>query len=188
MGRRSNFPRISKDLYSTPAMALPPLLFHLPRPVRYVEPTAGNGALIRGLAAHGHICELAIDIDPADSSIVCRDALSLTADDVVDVDMIIGNLPWTWSSFEPLLEHLLTLDRPIWILRDTQWLFNRRSMALVARCGMVQPTRRLRWIPNTKNTAKDDSAWHFFPPGFIGAPFLLPRIELYEPRGGGCEQ
>lgn len=177
MGCRSDFPRIAKDLYSTPAMALPPLLFHLPRPVCYLEPTAGNGALVRGLAEHGHTCQLAIDINPADASIVCRDALTLTADDVVGVDMIIGNLPWTWSSFEPLLEHLLTLGRPIWILRATQWLFNLRSRALVARCGMVQPTRRLRWFPDTKNTAKDDSAWHFFLPDLVGAPLLLPRID-----------
>lgn len=177
MGRRSDFPRIAKDLYNTPAMALPPLLFHLPRAVRYLEPTAGNGALIRGLAEHGHICKLAIDLDPGDTQIAQRDALSLTPADLVGVDMIIGNLPWSWHTFEPILSHLLTLDLPIWILRDTPWLFNRRSSALLDRCAAVQPTRRLRWIPGTKDCAKDDCAWHFFPSGHYGGPRVKPRVD-----------
>ncbi|MEI9409344.1 hypothetical protein [Mesorhizobium salmacidum] len=181
MGRRSDFPRIAKDLYSTPATALPPLLVHLPGPVRYLEPTAGNGALVRGLAEHGHICRLAIDLEPADPQIVRRDALSLTSADTLGIDLIIGNLPWSWSLFQPLLEHLLTLGLPIWILRDTPWLFNRRSSALVDRCALVQPTRRLRWIPNTKDCAKDDCAWHFFPTGHRGGPKILPRIEVRRP-------
>lgn len=136
-----------------------------------------NGALIRGLTEHGHICELAIDLDPGDPQIVRRDALSLTSADIVGIDMIIGNLPWSWSSFEPLLKHLLTLGLLIWVLRDTPWLFNLRSSALVDRCALVQPTRRLRWIPNTENTAKDDSAWHFFPPGHYGGPRINLRVD-----------
>lgn len=178
MGRRSDFPRIAKDLYSTPAMALPPLLKHLPVPVRYLEPTAGDGALVRGLADYGHICHLAVDLDPTDPHIIRRDALSLTSADIVGVDMIIGNLPWSWHSFEPILNHLLALGLPTWILRDTPWLFNRRSSALLDGCALVQPTRRLRWIPGTKDCAKDDSAWHFFPPGHCGGPKILPRIEV----------
>ncbi|MGX5842678.1 hypothetical protein ACWGTI_18335 [Mesorhizobium sp. ArgA1] len=184
MGRRSDFPRIAKDLYSTPAMALPPLLFHLPRPVSYLEPTAGDGALIRGLAEHGHICQLAVDLDPGGPHIARRDALSLTPADLLDIDMIIGNLPWSWSSFQPLAEHLLALGRPMWMLRDTAWLFNLRSASLVDRCALVQPTRRLRWIPDTKDCAKDDCAWHFFPPGHRGGPKILPRIEV--PRLTWC--
>ncbi|RUX48653.1 hypothetical protein EOA33_14910 [Mesorhizobium sp. M4A.F.Ca.ET.050.02.1.1] len=183
MGRRSNFPRIAKDLYCTPAMALPPLLMHLPDRVRYLEPTAGNGALVRGLAEHGHICQLAIDIDPTDPNVICRDAISLTAADVGGIDMIIGNLPWSWAMFQPLLEHLLTLGLPVWILRDTPWLFNRRSSALVRRCALMQPTRRLRWIPNTKHTAKDDCAWHFFPGGQQSGPQILPRLECQVSSG-----
>ncbi|MBZ9954310.1 MULTISPECIES: hypothetical protein [unclassified Mesorhizobium] len=177
MGRRSNFPQVAKDRYCTPAMALPPLLMHLPDGVRYLEPTAGNGALIRGLAESGHICQLAIDIDPTGPNIARRDALSLTTADVEGIDMIIGNLPWSWALFQPLLEHLLTLGLPVWILRDTPWLFNRRSSAFVYRCALVQPTRRLRWIPNTRNTAKDDSAWHFFPLGHHGGPRVNPRVD-----------
>ncbi|TPI51713.1 MULTISPECIES: hypothetical protein [unclassified Mesorhizobium] len=180
MGKRSDFPRIAKDLYSTPATALPPLLVHLPAGVRYLEPTAGNGALVRGLAEHGHICQLAIDLDPGDLNIVRRDALSLSSADVVGIDMIIGNLPWSWSSFQPLLQHLLTLGLPIWILRDCQWLFNLRSKALIDRCAFVQPTRRLRWIPGTRDTAKDDTAWFSFPPDHAGGPRLLPRIAEQE--------
>jgi hypothetical protein len=181
MGRRSNFPRSPKDFYSTPAAALPPLIRHLPPGVRYLEPSAGDGALVRALAAHGYVCRLAIDLDPKGPGILRRDALTLTPVDVAEVDMIIGNLPWSWQLFRPLLEHLLTLGRPMWILRDTAWAFNLRSATLIDRCALVQPTRRLRWIPNTPNFAKDDCAWHFFPSGHHGGPRLLPRIA--EPVG-----
>jgi hypothetical protein len=33
---------------------------------------------------------------------VRRDALTLTATDMAGVDMIIGNLPWSWHLFQPL--------------------------------------------------------------------------------------
>lgn len=180
MGRRSSFPHNPKDLYSTPESALPPLLKHLPVAVRYLEPAAGNGALVRALTARGHVCHLAIDLDPEGPGIVCRDALTLTVADIAGVDMVIGNLPWSWHLFRPLLEHLLSLGCPVWILRDAAWAFNLRSAPLITRCALVQPTRRIQWIPNTPNSAKDDSAWHFFPPGHHGGPRLLSRI--VEPR------
>ncbi|RWG82873.1 MAG: class I SAM-dependent methyltransferase [Mesorhizobium sp.] len=183
MGRRSNFPRNPKDFYSTPAMALPPLLSHLPTGVRYLEPTAGNGALMRALAAHGHVCGLAIDLHPEGPDILRRDALTLTPTDVANVDMVIGNLPWSWQLFRPLLGHLLTLNRPIWILRDTAWAFNLRSATLIDHCALMQPTRRLRWIPGTPDTAKDDTAWFSFEPGHHGGPRLLPRIAEPGRRG-----
>lgn len=53
MGKRSNFPRIDKDFYSTiDPRAIPPLLAHLGEGVRYAEPCAGAGALIDLLEPH----------------------------------------------------------------------------------------------------------------------------------------
>ena len=56
MGRRSNFPRIPQDAYSTPAEAVAPLLPHLEPGSRFFEPCAGEGRLIEHLVNAGHIC------------------------------------------------------------------------------------------------------------------------------------
>ena len=53
MGRRSFFPRIPQDAYSTPAEAVVPLLPHLEPGSRFFEPCAGEGRLIEHLVALG---------------------------------------------------------------------------------------------------------------------------------------
>lgn len=176
MDRHSDFPRIPKDAYATPAEALPPQLRFLVPATRFVEPTAGDGALARHLEAYGHICVTAYDIAPRHSSIIKRDALTLSAREARGADCPICNLPWSWPAFRQLIEHLLTLDLPIWLLRDTAWLFNLRSAALLDRCVLVQPTRRLRRIPGTRDAAKDDRAWQLFISSHRGGLRLLPRI------------
>ena len=49
MGRRSDFPRIPRDAYATPAEAVVPLLPFLAPATRFIEPCAGDGALTRHL-------------------------------------------------------------------------------------------------------------------------------------------
>ena len=46
MGKRSTFPRVPQDAYSTPAEAVAPLLPHLAPNSRFFEPCAGEGRLI----------------------------------------------------------------------------------------------------------------------------------------------
>ena len=46
MGRRSDFPRIPKDAYVTPAKAVQPLLPFLASNTRFIEPAAGDASLI----------------------------------------------------------------------------------------------------------------------------------------------
>ena len=63
MGKRSDFERKSRDFYPTPMEAVEPLLEHLPENFLFVEPCAGNGALIEHLETKG-ICTWASDIEP----------------------------------------------------------------------------------------------------------------------------
>jgi|TARA_R110002020_G_scaffold84979_10_gene210069 hypothetical protein len=51
MGKRSDFKRRANDFYQTPRAAVEPLLPHLPERFTYIEPCAGDGALIRALSS-----------------------------------------------------------------------------------------------------------------------------------------
>lgn len=56
MGKRSDFERHERDYYRTPPSAVAPLLAHLPIMTHFIEPCAGDGALIDALEAVGHKC------------------------------------------------------------------------------------------------------------------------------------
>jgi hypothetical protein len=44
MGKRSNFRRLERDAYNTPAEAVMPLLDHLKPRTKFIEPCAGPAA------------------------------------------------------------------------------------------------------------------------------------------------
>jgi hypothetical protein len=67
VGKRSDFERRERDFYPTPYEAVLPLLPHLPERVRFIEPCAGDGRLVRHLERHGHHCIDAFDLEPQDS-------------------------------------------------------------------------------------------------------------------------
>ena len=62
MGKRSNFERIPRDFYATPAAAVPPLIPHLNGIRSFAEPCCGDGALVRHLESFGLRCVYAGDI------------------------------------------------------------------------------------------------------------------------------
>ena len=71
MGMRSNFERIPRDFYPTPAAAVPPLIRHLRGVRSFAEPCCGDGALVRHLESFGLRCVYADDIS------IGQDALAL---------------------------------------------------------------------------------------------------------------
>lgn len=110
MGKRSDFARIERDFYSTPAAAIPPLLRHLGPSVAFIEPCAGDGALIDLLEAAGHRCGGARDIEPRRDDIESGDALQLTRTDLgLRWEIMITNPPWTRATLHQLIMHLSNL-------------------------------------------------------------------------------
>lgn len=161
MGRRSNFPRIPKDFYATTANAVLPLVPLLKPGTRFIEPCAGDGALIRHLEARGHIFVGAFDIEPRRRSIVERDALTLTADEVAGADCFITNLPWSRPVLHALLAHLRA-PMPLWTIIDANWANTIQAGSHMQRCSRMVSIGRVRWIPGTSNDGKDDSSWYRF--------------------------
>lgn len=165
MGKRSDFERVPRDFYPTPYEAIIPLLPHLEPETRYCEPCAGDGALIDHLSRHGHICARARDIEPRRADIDQKDALTTITG---NIDCFITNPPWDRKILHPLIEHLSD-QAPTWLLFDADWVHTRQSIPFLPRLRKIVSVGRVKWIPDSKMTGKDNCAWHLF-----GTPSLLP--------------
>jgi hypothetical protein len=158
MGKRSNFERIPRDFYPTPVEAVTPLLAHLTPTTKFCEPCAGDGALIDYLRSAGHVCAVARDIEPRRDDIERKDALTTLTG---NVDCFITNPPWDRKVLHPLIVHLSD-QAPTWLLFDADWIHTRQAMPFLARLRRIVSVGRVKWIPESKMTGKDNCAWHLF--------------------------
>lgn len=166
MGKRSQFERIEKDFYRTiDPRAVEPLLPFLVPNTKYAEPCWGMGDLER-LLWHGNPslqCAWASDfgIGP-EYNVGNIDALTLTKAQLKDCDMIITNPPWSRPILHAMIEHFVTL-KPTWLLFDADWAYTRQSAQLIKDyCTDIVSVGRLKWIPGTTMSGKDNCAWYHF--------------------------
>ena len=175
MGKRSNFERIPRDYYPTPKEAVEPLFPHLKNVKHFVEPCAGNGALIDHLEKiylinlllenkvdkPRIICSYACDIEPQRNDIDKKNALSLMAEDVPVMDCFITNPPWDREVLHPLIFHLTSI-KPAWLLFDADWMHTKQSSIFQKMLKKVVSIGRIKWIEGSKNTSKDNCCWYYF--------------------------
>lgn len=159
MGKRSNFERIERDFYPTPKEAVLPLLPHLPPESRFCEPCAGDGFLIDHLEAAGHKCMDAWDIEPQRADIGWADARNRLS--LVEIDLFITNPPWRRDVLHPIIENLSD-QYPTWLLFDADWLHTRQAAPYMPFLRKIVSVGRVKWIPGSKFTGKDNCAWHLF--------------------------
>ena len=162
MGKRSNFARVERDWYPTPKEAVAPLIPHLEYGTMFAEPCAGNGALIFALEAAGMSCIDALDIEPRHECIYRRDALDWGCDP--SADYIITNPPWDRALLHPMIQHFAR-QRPTWLLFDADWMHTKQSAPFMPLLRAVVSVGRVKWIPDSKMTGKDNCAWYHFAPG-----------------------
>ncbi len=174
MGKRSSFERKPRDFYPTPAAAVAPLLPHITDIKFFDEPCAGAGALIDILEATGAKCRTALDIEPMRDDIMRADALSISK---CFSDAFITNPPWDRGILHRLIVHLSALAPLTWLLFDADWVHTRQAIPYLDRCRKIVSVGRVKWIPNSKMTGKDNCAWHLFQSGARSAP-----IEFYGRR------
>jgi len=172
MGKRSSFERIPRDFYPTPREAVAPLLPHLSPRTRFVEPCAGNGALVDALTAAGHVCARAWDIEPQREDIDQIDALTRL---VGNIDCFITNPPWDRRVLHPMIEHFSD-QHPTWLLFDADWQHTRQSVPFLPRLRKIVSVGRVKWIPDSKMTGKDNCAWHLFDKPQDGAAEFFGRL------------
>ena len=168
MGKRSNFKRNERDFYPTPYEAIKPLLeqFKLKNslwnfrnlPNRFYDPCAGDGALQR----HMPDVEWKLtDIEPQRDDIEKKDIFSLTIDDVKGYT-ILTNPPWDRKILHPIIEHCMELKCPTWLLFDSDWMHTKQSIPYIKNCREIISVGRVKWIPESKYTGKENCCWYYF--------------------------
>lgn len=169
MGKRSAFVRNPRDFYPTPVEAVLPLLPHLAPGTAFSEPCAGDGALIRHLEAHGHRCIWESDIAP--QRVMWKaDALKL----IFVNGVIITNPPWDRSLLHPMITHF-SAQRPTWLLFDADWIHTRQAAPFLPWLQKIVSVGRVKWIPDSKMTGKDNCAWHLFDQHAEGPTVFIVR-------------
>jgi hypothetical protein len=163
MGKRSSFERIPQDFYPTPAAAVPPLIPHLRGIRTFAEPCCGDGDLVRHLESFGLRCVYSGDISNG------QDALA--ADTYGDADISVTNPPYVKEQFYPLLEHFLRVG-PTWLLLRYDWSATRRAAKYLPSCSHIVPVPRLKWFPDTEDSATESHAWYRFDSKHGSGPVL----------------
>jgi hypothetical protein len=170
--RAPQFERRERDFYPTPREAVVPLLAHLPARSRFCEPCAGDGALIDHLAAAGHLCTYAFDIEPQRGDVHVGDAaIELSAG--YGADFFITNPPWDRATLHAIILNL-SARLPTWLLFDADWMHTRQAAPYLPLLRKIVSVGRVKWIPGSPFIGKDNCAWHLFdansdaPAVFIG--------------------
>lgn len=159
MGKRSDFERIPRDFYPTPREAVVPLISHLPDSFSFMEPCAGNGALVDHIESLTRgACYSAYDIEPRAEDVQYGNALEIQQ---CHMDYIITNPPWDRKILHPLIEVFSDLA-PTFLLFDADWIHTRQSIPFLPRLRKIVSVGRVKWIPDSKMTGKDNCAWHLF--------------------------
>lgn len=166
MGKRSNFERIERDYYPTPYEAVAPLFVHCSG--KFIEPCAGNGALIKHLSdpIFNMQCVGAFDIEPQADNIIKKNALEITEEDVKDADWIITNPPWGRKKEHNYILHKMIAHfaylKPTWLLFDADWMHNVGSKPYLDYCEKIVSVGRVKWFEGSSSTGKDNCAWYLF--------------------------
>lgn len=154
MGKRSNFERVPRDFYPTPKEAVIPLLSHIDYRF-FVEPCSGKGDLVRHLTEAGMTCLRYSDITTG------QDALEINEKYVGQSEYIITNPPWDRKILHPMIDHFKKL-RCTWLLFDADWMHTKQAIPYLKYCSKIVSVGRVKWIPDSKMTGKDNCCWYRF--------------------------
>ncbi len=163
MGKRSNFDRIERDFYPTPEEGFLPLISHLPKQkFYYTEPCAGDGALVKWITKHTKGVGMThSDIVPKQSWIQKKDMFRVSIPPTGRQSFVITNPPWNRKILHPMIDHF-ALQCPTWLLFDADWPHTKQSQPYMDWLVKIVSVGRLKWIPDSKMTGKDNCCWYLF--------------------------
>jgi len=169
MGKRSNFERLERDAYQTiDPRAVEKLIPHLRGVKTFAEPCAGEGYLVGQLQAAGLVCAYEGDITTG------LDALVHPFDEEAVFDAIISNIPWKRDVLHAMIARFQVMA-PTWLLFDSAWAYTKQSAPFIDQCSHIVAVGRLRWIPGTTMSGKDDCSWYRFHAQHTGGPRFIGR-------------
>lgn len=161
-----------RDFWSTiDPKARKALVPHLPRGVRYREPMAGDGSLVRLLGPELN-CVGMSDLKPQAPGI---EELDVFDAQIGDADMWLSNPPWTRKLLHRIIVHLSD-QAPAWLLFDADWMNTDQAGRFSSRCRRIVYTGRLIWIAGTTNPGFTACCWYLFDkPMPRSAPTFYPH-------------
>lgn len=164
MGKRSDFERVPRDFYPTPREAVYPLLPHLEKGRWFYEPCAGTGELVADLEDFGIPCHGHSDIVERNEGCLIKQRIGDATCGKFEIPqgcLFITNPPWDRKILHPIIENLSN-QAPTWLLFDADWMHTKQSVPLLPRLRKVVSVGRVKWIPDSKMTGKDNCAWYLF--------------------------
>lgn len=173
MGKRSNFEREPRDFYPTPIEAVDPLFRHLPMRSKFIEPCAGDGALIKHIESAGHTCVYACDIEPQATGIEKRDVLFFDSQ-LPPCDLIITNPPWSRESLHSMID-IFRLQAPTFLLFDADWMHTIQAKPFLPFCRMIISIGRVKWIADSESSGVDNACWYLFDKNYVDNTVFIGR-------------
>ena len=152
------------NFWPTPREAVLPLVDHLRLDTifskwRYVEPCAGDGALVDALAEQGFLCAGAFDVAPRRADIKARDA-ALAPVRLIPHLPRVTNPPWAKHLLKPILDNLVG-QTVVWLLLPLDMAANIWTNPYMAHVNKLVPLGRVSWLGNGK-AGMENSAWFRF--------------------------
>jgi hypothetical protein len=174
--RTPGLPRRPRGFWPTPIDAVRPLIPYLPERAWWIEPCAGDGALVRHLSAlwPGSSLAYASDLVPQADGIEQMDALSIDA----RPDLYITNPPWPVGGMKgdpalSIIVHLMGLA-PSWMLLPWDFGANVYFREVQPACVRIVPIGRVSWLGNGQG-GMDNAAWYLFDARHKAGPLLHAR-------------
>lgn len=168
MSKRSDFEKNPRDYYRTFDRRAGDALAPFIQDVKYfAEPFCGAGDLTHQLQEnHGKICMWKSDLEPQPDlsyGVNCKvmDFRDVWHEQIQFCEVMITNPPFTREVFHDAIEHftgILNID--CWWLMSSDWLFNKGSAKMIDKYVTdVVAIGRMKWIPNSKMSGKDNMIW-----------------------------
>lgn len=155
------------NFWPTPPEAVTPLLEPLRQDVvlaksRFIEPCAGDGALVDALVFHNFVRAVAFDNEPRRSDIRHGDATTVDWSTVNPAIPAVTNPPWARHLLEPILAAIIG-TRVVWLLLPLDYTTNLWTNPYMRHVNRIVPLGRVSWKGNGKG-GMENSAWFRFSP------------------------
>jgi hypothetical protein len=87
--------------------------------------------------------------------------------------IFVTNCPWSREILHPIIVNLSN-QATTWLLLDAGWMHTVQAIPYLPRLRTIVSVGRVKWIPDSPYTGKDDCCWYCFstPNEFAGIRFF----------------
>ena len=152
------------DPWVTPAQAITKeFLSQIPRGLKYIEPCAGDGSIIKSMKDHAR-CRFACDINPRHPSVIQRDCFDITNAELGGAKTVITNTPFDQHFVRQFVQHFNVRGLSVWLILPAEFMFKAKVGDIMSACEIIVPIGALQWFPNTESRGWRLYGWYKFVP------------------------